>query len=260
MTHEAAGNPLYAPLSTHMRYVGALDPSEVEVTSPHDFSYRFSEAMKGSPYIHHVNHYSPDEIASSHMKPLTSNAGKTGLLVHDHGDGRVEATGLYNRSKVPGAGVDLLTHAMTHHGVNYVECFGPRLPQIYRKAGFVTREKLPFDPEQAPPGWNHKDFDHPSYHLMTPRKAPKTAMTLSRADLDHPWDDLDALRSQVEAEIASEPLDDHARWESGDPKRADRDWLGALFLSGELTDDEYQQMLAECWGDTAASDTDSDIG
>jgi len=74
-------------------------------------------------------------------------------------------------------------------------------------------------------------------------------MTLSRDELDPPWDDLDALRSEVEAEVASEPLDDYARWESGEPKRADRDWLGALFLFGELTRDEYKRMVAELGDD-----------
>lgn len=30
------------------------------------------------------------------MTPILRNDGKTGVLIHDHGDGRVEATALFN--------------------------------------------------------------------------------------------------------------------------------------------------------------------
>lgn len=77
-------------------------------------------------------------------------------------------------------------------------------------------------------------------------------MTRSRESLSPPWDDLDSLRSQVESEIAADPDDAHASWEREDPKRADWDWLGALFLSGELSRSEYQQMLAQIEDDPSA--------
>jgi 8-oxo-dGTP pyrophosphatase MutT (NUDIX family)/GNAT superfamily N-acetyltransferase len=160
-------------------FVAALDPGQVSETSPEEFHRRFSQAMEGSPFVHHVTNHTPEEIRSGGMRPLTTNGGDTGVLVHDHGDGRIEATGLYNRSKVKGAGVDLLKHTMAHHGVNYVEAYGPKLPQLYRKAGFQTTEKYRFDRDQADPGWNFRQFDSPSYHIMRPRNAQKSGKVIS---------------------------------------------------------------------------------
>jgi 8-oxo-dGTP pyrophosphatase MutT (NUDIX family)/GNAT superfamily N-acetyltransferase len=160
-------------------FVAALDPGQVSEASPEEFHRRFSEAMEGSPFVHHVTNHTPEEIRSGGMRPLTTNGGDTGVLVHDHGDGRIEATGLYNRSKVKGAGVDLLKHTMEHHGVNYVEAYGPRLPQLYRRAGFQTTEKYRFDREQANPGWDFRQFDSPSYHIMHPRNTQKSGKVIS---------------------------------------------------------------------------------
>jgi 8-oxo-dGTP pyrophosphatase MutT (NUDIX family)/GNAT superfamily N-acetyltransferase len=160
-------------------FVAALDPGQVSETSPEEFHRNFSAIMADSPFAHHVTNHTPEEIHSEGMRALTTNGGDTGVLVHDHGDGRIEATGLYNRSKVKGAGVDLLRHTMAHHGVNYVEAYGPKLPQLYRKAGFQTTEKYRFDREQAHPDWNFRQFDSPSYHIMQPRNTPKSGKVIS---------------------------------------------------------------------------------
>lgn len=149
----------------------ALDPSHVREIEPEEFHRNFSEATANSPFRHHVTNHTPDEIRSEGMKPLTTNGGRTGVLIHNHGDGRIEATGLYNQSDVPGAGVDLLRHAITHHGVNYVEAYGPKLPRLYRRAGFQTQEKYRFDREQAHPDWDFRSFDSPSYHIMSLRRS-----------------------------------------------------------------------------------------
>jgi hypothetical protein len=35
-------------------------------------------------------------MKAGNMTPILRNDGKTGVLIHDHGDGRVEATALFN--------------------------------------------------------------------------------------------------------------------------------------------------------------------
>lgn len=100
------------------------------------------------------------------MKPLLSSDGKTGLLVHDHGDGRVEATALFSTSEVPGAGLELLKGAIDNEGVNYVECFGPVLPVLYGTLGFVADTTSSFDPQYAPSNWDSARFDSPDYVTM----------------------------------------------------------------------------------------------
>lgn len=130
------------------------------------FSATFEAAFKDNPYTAFVNHYTPEEIQNEGMKPLTSNNGQTGLLIHDHGDGRIEATALYNVSGVPGAGSALLQDSVANHGVNYVECFGDGLKGIYEKVGFQVDTTSPFDPQYAPENWNYEEFGTPNYYTM----------------------------------------------------------------------------------------------
>ena len=129
------------------------------------FKESFDKAFAGSPFSAFVNHYSLEEMKSEGMKPLLSADGKTGLLIHDHGDGRIEATALFNNGE-SGAGLQLLKNAIDNHGVNYVECFGPALPVMYGKLGFEVESKNSFDPQYAPTDWNYDKFGTPDYYTM----------------------------------------------------------------------------------------------
>lgn len=135
-------------------------------TSHAEFHEKFESAFKDSPYSAMVSHYSVAEMRDANMQPLTANDGKTGLLITDHGDGRIEAMSLYNVSDVPGAGVALLRDAIENHGVNYVECYGPYLNTIYEGLGFVDSDTAAFDPSMAASDWNSERFDEPDYHMM----------------------------------------------------------------------------------------------
>lgn len=151
-----------------------IPPVESVLGSPSDgeeFSKNFEAAFANNPFTAFVNHYTPEEIENDGMKPLTSNDGKTGLLIHDHGDGRVEATALYNVSGIRDAGVGLLNDSVANHGVNYVECFGDVLKGMYQKVGFQVDTSSPFDPQYAPENWNYKEFGTPNYYTM---KIPTT--------------------------------------------------------------------------------------
>jgi hypothetical protein len=101
---------------------------------------------------------------------LTSNDGATGLLVKDHGDGRIEMTGLYNGSGIKGAIGPLISESIDKYGVNYAECFGPALAVIYERYNFRIVESYPFDPAEAPVTWNYARDDSPPYNIMELKK------------------------------------------------------------------------------------------
>jgi len=90
-------------------------------------------------------------------------SGRTGLVVIDHGDGRIEAGGLFNGGP-KGAGLALLDFAIENYGVNYVECFAP-LNRVYARIGFLTRAVSPFNWDYAPQHW-HPSLGTPDYHKM----------------------------------------------------------------------------------------------
>ena len=139
--------------------------TRVQEVSPEAFKSAFDKAMDGNPHTAYVSHYSLDEMREGGMKPLLSQDGRTGALIHDHGDGRVEATALFSTG-AHGDGLRMLDEAIANHGVNYVECFGPLLNKMYESKGFKDDAVFPFDREQAPADWNYERDGTPDYHTM----------------------------------------------------------------------------------------------
>ena len=188
----------------------------VRKASPEEFAAAFGRAFRGSPYAAFVNHYTPAQIRAGKMTPLLSHGGKAGVLVHDHGDGRIEATALFNDSGQRGAGIGLLRTAIAEHGVNYAECFGPALPRLYGTLGFADDQVYPFDPAQSPPGWDRARFDSPEYHTMRLAGAKQMA----RAE-DSGLPDLAGIRAEAEA-------DDPGWWQ----QYGEQAWAAALACAG----------------------------
>ncbi len=133
-------------------------PAEVTIhpATPKQFASAFAAAFANSEYKNHVTHYTEDQL--SQMKLFISSDGKAGVAVHDHGDGRIEGTALFNRGSEPGMGTRLLKHAIEHGGVNYCECYGEVLRAKYEKCGFEVETKSPFNPEYAAPDWDYNKF------------------------------------------------------------------------------------------------------
>jgi hypothetical protein len=136
----------------------------IRSTSPKEFKADFDKAFKNSEFTNHVTHYSEKELEG--MKLFVTKSGDAGVAVHDHGDGRVEATALFNSGNTKGAGLLLLAHTIEHAKVNYVECYGPKLNQLYEKLGFKPDSQSPFNPEYAAPTWDKEKFDSPDYFTM----------------------------------------------------------------------------------------------
>jgi hypothetical protein len=134
-----------------------------------DFHKSFSAAFpKDSEFKNHVTHYTMEQLKG--MKCYLSADGKVGMAVHDHGDGRVEGTALFNNGGGRGAGSDALRHAVRNAGVNYVECYGPKLNKLYKEVGFGIDSKSRFDRGYAASDWSFRRFDSPNYYKM---KLPK---------------------------------------------------------------------------------------
>ncbi|GAC1476222.1 MAG: hypothetical protein PVSMB8_02970 [Vulcanimicrobiaceae bacterium] len=137
---------------------------EIREASPAEFHKAFAAAFANSDFKAFVTHYTEKELGE--MKLFLSKDGKAGVAVHDHKDGRVEGTALFNTGTTKGAGLAMLAHACVVAKVNYVECYGPRLNASYATLGFKEHERFPFDPKQAAQGWNEKKFGRPDYITM----------------------------------------------------------------------------------------------
>lgn len=145
---------------------GSSSPkAEPRAATPTEFHAAFSEAFKDSPYANHVTHYTPEQLGG--MKTFVSRDGKAGVAVHDHGDGRIEATALFaGPGAKAGAGLAMLRHAIDHAGANYLECYGEPLRMKYETLGFKVATKAAFEPKYAAPGWDEKRFGRPNYYTM----------------------------------------------------------------------------------------------
>ena len=148
-------------------------PFHPKVASAKDFKTAFAAAHAASDRQAYVTDYSEADLAT--MKACyVSPDGKAGVAVHDHGDGRIEGTALFNNGAEKGTGIALLKHAIIHAGVNYAECYGPHLNKMYEKLGFVEATRDPFNKEYAAPTWNYERDDHPDYVTMKRPPTPKT--------------------------------------------------------------------------------------
>ncbi|HUV11717.1 MAG TPA: hypothetical protein VMX12_12140 [Acidimicrobiia bacterium] len=206
-------------------------PEAITPDAAEAFSTRFDAAFKDSKYKGFVTHYTPDEIQGMRSMIL-DNDGETGALVKDHGDGRVEATALFNTSEKKGAGIDMLRRTIEEQGVNYCECYGDQLPLMYAELGFQTVEQYPFDRSMAAPDWDYEQFDSPDYHIMTIGGRPTDQLVTSRAmrytsGMAEPTDEeIDAKLARLKAQAEAEA--DPAWW----AKYGEANWQAALVQAG----------------------------
>ena len=130
------------------------------------FADSFARAFPpGDPFEAYVSHYTVADMKAAGMIPVVEQGGKVGCVIIDHHDGRIEASALFNNGGTPGSGVALLKQVARDYGVNYVECFAPKLPKLYESAGFATISVQPFNPDYAPANWDYAN-DRPDYYEM----------------------------------------------------------------------------------------------
>ena len=137
-------------------YTGDMENTTLEVNKE-TYLALFDDVMANNARAPYVSRFDSNDYTY-----LVS--GQTGLVVINHGEGRIEGGGLFNDGP-SGAGLALLDFAITYYGVNYVECFAP-LNSLYARLGFVVRTQDPFNWEYAPSNW-HPSLRTPDYFTMT---------------------------------------------------------------------------------------------
>lgn len=195
---------------------GVLEPNDAPLEFTNVSAKTFYEAFEGAmgpqnPYSAYVSHYSIPELQDMRARYLSSS-GLSGIAVKDHGDGRIEGTALFNEGDPRGSGSAMLQHAIDHAGVNYLECFGEGLRDLYERNGFVVVDMFPFNDEYAPSNWNYKLFGRPDYFTMKLRRQPMDKIPETaderRAAVSEMIKNPDAARARIIESLRSKGLSD----------------------------------------------------
>lgn len=152
--------------------IAVLPPAlggEPDVDVPNDrYLSAFRDAMQGNPRTRFVNHYTSEEMADADMTSMVLPDGASGMVVVDHGDGRIEGSALFTHPDHKGkkTGAYLINRAIREGRINYGECYGEGLLHFYEGLGFVKASQDPFNPEYADPDWDYERDNHPNYYTM----------------------------------------------------------------------------------------------
>ena len=88
--------------------------------------------------------------------------GKVGAAVSPEGD----IQNVFNNGGPKGHGTHALVHAIEEHGGHTLDAFDPFLPRLYRQFGFKETGRMKFNPQFAPPKWDHVKDDAPDVVFM----------------------------------------------------------------------------------------------
>lgn len=154
LPHRVQGVPL--------REVGRIVP----VVTPQRYEDAIEHEMRGHPREGYLTFYPASKIQSERMIPILENDGQTGVLVWNHGDGRIEMAGGFNNSSVPGAGMDLLRRTRDQYHVNWIEAFEPLDKKYAKELGFHEISRDEWNDEYAPAAWDYDKMGRPSVVYM----------------------------------------------------------------------------------------------
>lgn len=87
-------------------------------------------------------------------------------IYKDPETGKRTLISLHNNAGESGLGKKLAEEAIKVRGVEALDCFSGFLPKLYSKLGMREVERLKWDEQYAPKGWDHKRDDHPDVVLM----------------------------------------------------------------------------------------------
>lgn len=164
-----------------------------------------------------VTHYTEAEYKEmGGIKTMRlSKDGKSGYVVLNNGYLMSVFSGA--RGRLP----DMMKSAIAD-GATHLDCLGAGLAKKYYKAGFHITAQFPFDPAQAPKGWNVRDNGSPHYVEMSLKGRGK--MEKSK-DFDEDAE-LAELDKMIEAERnpgqKKTGLEDYADFLAGDGEYADK--------------------------------------
>ncbi len=141
---------------------GSRKPKEGAETQPGPIGVRlvapadFDRSISSSKYGVTLTDYSTSDYEE--MKCYLAPGLNAGFAITQDGEG----VSLHNNSDQRGIGEQLVALAK-QVGMTHFDHFDiPRLNEIYDAAGFVETERLEFDPQYAPEGWDYDKYGSPS--------------------------------------------------------------------------------------------------
>jgi hypothetical protein len=118
---------------------------------PDAFHQAVNSAKQASPHGAAVSLYPPEDYAQ--MRTFLSPDGKSGFGLNDD-----DIVSVFRHPEgQPGAAKRALKMAVDHGG-RRLDAFDTVLPDLYSQGGFKAVARLPFDPQEAPEGWDTEKF------------------------------------------------------------------------------------------------------
>lgn len=128
-----------------------LDTQDIKISSvPHE---RYAPVLKRVWTHSEYGKFLDSSVRGHHFMVGGVDAGVT---VTDDG----EITGLFNDSPISGLGEVLLYKAIDEGG-DHLNCFEGFLSEWYEDYGFEIVNRIPWDDEYAPRGWDYDKFGRP---------------------------------------------------------------------------------------------------
>jgi hypothetical protein len=104
--------------------------------------------------------YTAEEYASKGATCYLSDDIRSGYAITTDGE-------LISVFSLPGAkqGIAAIRSAV-QNGARRLDCLGPKLVKLYKAAGFVEYDRLPWDEQYAPENWDYDSFGRPDVVFM----------------------------------------------------------------------------------------------
>ena len=151
------GKPIPAPTSP-----GTNPSLRVEEVDAATFHKAFQTALKGEKG-EYLSPYTKEEFAK--MTLLLSADGTYGGAIKTADDGVKEAVSLFNVGDIKGGGLFALEQAIAG-GATRLDCLDEGLKGLYEKLDFVVTEKIKWDDQFAPEGWDYEKGGRPNVYVM----------------------------------------------------------------------------------------------
>jgi len=145
---------------------GGTSSTDPQLAGAKAFYTGFAEAKAGK-YGAFLNDFTEDDFAADNVEVYTSNDGKVGAALTDHGDGRIEVGSLYALPGAPsGQGRAMLRYLIKEKGANWLNNFDGPLTEFYIAEGFEVETRDSWNDEFAPADWDYNAFGTPDYVTM----------------------------------------------------------------------------------------------
>jgi hypothetical protein len=131
---------------------------------PERFHAAFQKAHNDPVHGKFLTPYSPEDFAK--METYLNADGTVGGAVKTADDGVREGVSLFNQGGPKGSGRKLLREMVDQHSVKRLDAIGPGLQKVYESVGFEVTERIPWDDQYAPEGWDYERFGRPDIVVM----------------------------------------------------------------------------------------------